>query len=68
MLFHKQFTCLATWIHESYVLMQDTLTHSLLICKVSKDLIDSLDKDKKVMEEIPGIKFDSSLYEQVVSV
>lgn len=68
MLFHKQSTCLATWIHEAYVLMQDTLTHSLLICKVSKDLIQSLDKDKKVMEEIPGIKFDSSLYEQVVSV
>ncbi|KAG0630638.1 hypothetical protein M758_1G193600 [Ceratodon purpureus] len=43
---------------------QDTLTHSLLICKVSPELIESLEEDKKVMEKIPAIRFDGALFEQ----
>lgn len=42
---------------------QDTLTHSLLISEVSSELLESLEEDKKVMEQIPAIRFDSDLYE-----
>lgn len=45
--------------------MQDTLTHSLLISEVSSELLESLEEDKKVMEQIPAIRFDSDLYEHV---
>jgi hypothetical protein len=45
--------------------LQDTLTHSLLICEVSHELLESLEEDKKVMEQIPAIRFDGALFEQV---
>lgn len=46
---------------------QDTLLHSLLICEVSPDLLESLEEDKKVMEHIPAKRFDGALFEQVSS-
>ncbi|KAG0580420.1 hypothetical protein KC19_4G171700 [Ceratodon purpureus] len=42
---------------------QDTLTHSLLICEVSSELLESLEEDKKVMKQIPAIRFDGDLFE-----
>lgn len=48
-----------------FVLVQDTLTHSLLICEVSSELLASLEEDKKVMKEIPAIRFDGDLFENV---
>lgn len=49
------------------MVLQDTLTHSLLICEVSPELLESLEEDKKVMEQIPAIRFDGALFEQVSS-
>ncbi|KAJ7555889.1 hypothetical protein O6H91_05G059400 [Diphasiastrum complanatum] len=43
---------------------QDTLTHSLLVCKVSEELLESLQRDQIVMEKIPAIRHDGALYEQ----
>jgi len=55
-------------VFDNYVVfLQDTLTHSLLICEVSPALLESLEEDKKVMEQIPAIRFDGALFEQVSS-
>lgn len=48
-----------------FILLQDTLTHSLLICEVSPELLASLEEDKKVMKQIPAIRFDGDLFENV---
>jgi hypothetical protein len=47
------------------ILLQDTLTHSLLICEVSPELLESLEEDKKVIKQISAIRFDGDLFEQV---
>lgn len=40
------------------------LTHSVLICKVNQELLDSIAEDKKVMAKIPALNKDIELYAQ----
>jgi phosphoenolpyruvate carboxylase len=41
---------------------QDMLTHSVLICKVNQELLDSIARDKKEMSKIPALNHDIELY------
>ncbi|CAM6091089.1 unnamed protein product [Calypogeia fissa] len=43
---------------------QDTLTQSLQICKVSPQLLDSLEKDKEIIEKIPTLRHQVGAFEQ----
>jgi len=42
---------------------QDILTHSVLICKVSPELLDSLVTDMEMIQMIPALQFSSAMYE-----
>jgi phosphoenolpyruvate carboxylase len=43
--------------------LQDILTHSVLICKVSPELLDSLVTDMEMIQMIPALQFSSATYE-----
>jgi hypothetical protein len=45
--------------------LQDILTHSVLICKVSPELLDSLVTDMEMIQMNPALQFSSAMYEHV---
>lgn len=47
-------------------MLQDTLTQSLQICKVSRQLMESLEDDKKIIEKIPTLRHQVGAFEQVL--
>ncbi|KAG6545450.1 hypothetical protein Mapa_013050 [Marchantia paleacea] len=54
---------IAEYIRRSRI-CQDTLTHSLLICDVAPELLESLEEDKKVMQKIPALRQQIASFEQ----
>eukprot|EP00271_Cylindrocystis_brebissonii_P012817 TRINITY_DN32322_c0_g1_i1.p1 TRINITY_DN32322_c0_g1~~TRINITY_DN32322_c0_g1_i1.p1 ORF type:complete len:1183 (+),score=274.32 TRINITY_DN32322_c0_g1_i1:143-3691(+) len=42
---------------------EDTLTHSLLICGVSKEMSESLEKEKGILAKVPSMRNDAEVFE-----
>lgn len=42
---------------------EESLTHSLLICNVSSELLDSLKKDREMLDKVPAVRPELMLFE-----